>query len=199
MNLNTEITLAGIPIQIIRDAGNVNTYMFYGALGRIAGKYRATPDDTYQNGYYLPTNCGAVSGDLILADGEYYLLVSIEKVFDNGTLACYKGMLYKCNSVVTIKSFNTTTKKHDTVKKSNVRCLITQVRAQEWNDDKAMVVKEYRGKTQPFQVFMRASEGLTKDDIIIDQDNHRFRIGKDFDVFTSDGITQTQVVWEVSD
>lgn len=199
MHLNTEITLAGIPIQIVRTPSNINTYMFYGALGRIAGKYRANPEDAYQNGYYLPTDCGAVSGDLILADSEYYLLVSIEKIFDNGMLACYRGMLYKCNSVVTIKSFNSTTKKHDTVKKSNVHCLMTQVRAQEWNDDKVMVVREYRGRTQPFQVFLRESEGLTKDDIIIDQDNRRFRVGKDFDVFTSDGITQTQVFYEVSE
>lgn len=196
MNLDREIKLAGMPVTIIRVVENIETYVYYGHLGHVAGKTRGDPKDVFQAGYYLPTDCEAASGDLLFIDNDYYLLMSFEKVFNNGILTCYRGMLFKCNSIVSIYYFNSSTGEHSILHRSGVHCLITQVRAQDVPDDKALAIREYRGKQTPFQIYMRDSEGLKKEAVLKDQDGRRYKVFKDFDFFVADGITQTQILWE---
>lgn len=196
--MDETIRLVGKPATIIRDSGNIETYMLSQEIGLIVGKRKPDPYFDYEHGFMFQPDSGIVSGDLVLSDNVYYLVMSISNEMPFGQLLYYRGMLYECNSLITIYSYSSITKKHSVTFKSDVRCLITQVRSQEWNDDKASVIKGYRGRTQPFQVFMRASEGLTKDHIIVDQSSRRYRIAKDFDPFIADGILQTQCLWETT-
>ena len=191
------IRIGGKSATIIRTPTNITTYIMNDVTGMLVGKRRPDPMTDYENGFILPSDCGVVNGDLLLADSKYYLVMSLQAEKPFGELSFYRGMLYECNSLVSIYSYSTTTKKHSVLVKADVSCLITQVRAQAMNDDKAMAIREYRGKIQPFQVFMQSSAGLTKDHIIVDQNNRRFRVAKDFDPFITENILQTQVLWEV--
>jgi len=198
MILDPEIELAGVPCEIVRTGGNLTTYIVSASIGRVAGKFRANPEEIHQNGYLLPTDCGAVIGDLFLKDGEYYLLMTFEKMYDNGEHSCYRGQLFKCNSVVDVYYYSDATKKHTTLHESGVHCLITQSRLSEINEDKAYMMRDYRGRTQPFNFYAQESCGILGEGktIIVDQDSRRFRVLKDFNPFIADNILTTAVEWE---
>ena len=195
MNLNEEIRLAGAEIEIVRDDGNLYTYMYYGHVGKMAGKYRSNPDDIHQAGYYLPTDSGVKSGDLIKSFDDYYIVASLVSVNMYGDIACYKGMLFRCNSEVSVYYYDSTAKKHDTLHKAGVRCLITQSRVgQGWQDDKSFVM-DYKGRSQPFSLYAQALSGVNKECKIVDSYGRVFRTSKDMDVFIIDGVIQTQILW----
>jgi hypothetical protein len=183
-------------VTIIRGSGNINTYM----VSEITGNDRSKVDPYYdfESSAKLPSDCGIVSGDLIQCGDDYYLVMAIEEKWCCDELGFYKCTLYKCNSLVSVYYFNSATKEHDVLHKSNVRCLITQVRAQEWDNDKSLIIKQFRGRSSPFQVFAQSNSGIIpgKDCVLIDQADRRFRTNKDFDVFIADNISQTQVMLE---
>lgn len=190
------IRLSGRPVTIIRNTGSVSTFMTGEITGTGAGRRRLDPFLDYETAVMIPSDAGIITGDLALSDSEYYLCMAVEKKFYASDMEYYRGLLYKCNSVVSIYYFDTTSKKYDSLHKANVHCLITQVKAQAGMEDKALIIREYRGKSQPFQVFMRESEGLKSECVIVDQDSRRYRVSKDFDVFIADSIAQTQCMWE---
>lgn len=194
--IDENIRLSGRPATIIRSTGSVSTFMTAEVTGMEAGRRRLDPLQDFETAVMMPSDSGIVTGDLILLGSEYYLAMAAESKFYSSDMEYLRGLLYKCNSIVSIYYFNTTSKKYDTLHKSSIHCLITQVRAQAGVEDKSLIVKEYRGKSQPFQVFMKESDGLTSECIIVDQGNRRFRVSKDFDVFIADGISQSQCMWE---
>lgn len=196
--VDEDIRIAGLAASIIRTPSNISTYVMAEITGSEAGRRRLEPALSFDHSFRFMTNSGIVTGDLVSIGTNYFLVMALEPKNIHGILEYYRGTLYKCNSVVTIYGFNSTTQKDDLVIKQNVRCLITQVRAQEWDTDKALALpnRTYRGRTQPFQVYMRASEGLTVKHYFKDQSGRNFRVSKDFDVFISEGILQTEAMWE---
>lgn len=194
--LDETIRLAGRSVQIIRDTGNVDTYMYYTSTGRTAGKFKLNPDDDHETGFLFPSDSGVQSGDLVYAGSDYYLVVSLTDLVVFGEVWGYKGLLYKCNSVVTVRHWNATTSQFEDYK-TGVRCLITQERAQGWMEDKSLLQPvRYRGKRQPFTLYAQTSSGIDIHSRIVDQDGREFRVGKDQNPFTSGGILITQVMWE---
>lgn len=190
------IRLAGRSSVIIRAGGNVNTFMYSDKTGQIIGKRKPDPYFDYELAAWFPSDSSIVEGDLVLQDSKYYLVMSVDKDYLDEDIQKYTCMLYECNSLVSIYEYNSVSKKYDSLIKDNVSCLITQVRAKEHIEDKSMVVKQYRGRRIPYQLFIRNNEGLTNTSIIVDQDNRRFRIGKQFDMLITSGIIQTEVLWE---
>lgn len=197
MSLSDEaIRLSGRVVTIVRSGANVTTFMAAAELGNIVGKRKPDPFYDYEVGMMFPSDSTIVEGDLILENSNYYLAMSVAETYLGSDLQYYRGMLYRCNSVVSIYGYDSNTKKPDNLIKANVQCLITQVRAQNQEEDKALTVKNYRGKNKPFQIFMRDTEGLLNTSVIIDQGNRNFRVNKQFDVFVASGIVQTQMILE---
>lgn len=194
--LDETIRIAGRSTTIVRDAGNVGTFMYSDKTGLIIGKRKSEPYFDYEVAAWLPSDSTVVSGDLILQGSTYYLVMSVDQDYIGDDLQRYSCMLYECNSVVSLYSYNDISRQHDTLVKAGVNCLITQVRASAQKEDKNIAIKGYGGKRQPFQYFMRDSEGLTNISTIVDQDNRSFKVNKQFDIFIADGIVQTQVIWE---
>ena len=195
MSLSDEtIRLSGRIVTIVRAAGNVTTYMAAAELGNLVGKRKPDPFYDYEVGMIFPSDSTIVEGDLILEGSIYYLAMSVSPTYLGADLQYYHGMLYKCNSVISIYGYDSVTKKPDDLIKADVQCLITQVRAQSQDEDKNIVDRNYRGKLKPFQIFMRYTEGLTNVSAIVDQDSRRFRVNKQFDVFVASGIVQAQVI-----
>jgi hypothetical protein len=196
MTFDVEIKLAGVACEIIRSPNNINTFIYHGTVGKLSGG-SASPDDVHRAGYYLPTDCGATPGDLLLIDSEYYLLMSFEKIYDNGVHACYKGQLYKCNAVLSFYGYNKQDREHNTLLRSGVHAFLTQNDVGAGMDtDKAYAVSAYRGRSVPFNAFMQASAGLTKHDVVVDQDNRRYRVVNNFDPYIANGIIYTKLYLE---
>lgn len=199
MTLDTEIRLAGALVNIKRTPRDIQTYLYHGHIGSIGGTRRVDPGSEHQAGYYLPAGSGAVSGDIIQIGNVYYLIVTLLDVYFNGEIVCLRGTLYRCNAVVSLYKYNSVTKKPDTLVGSGLHCVVTQESSYGLNEDKAMVVNQYRGTSIPFNIYMRESDGLTKDvRLLIDQHQRRFRILNDFNPYLADGVVQTQASWEVS-
>lgn len=196
MDINEEIRLAGSDAEVVRTGGNVATYLYHGYVGSIAGRRRIDAEYSYEAGYYLPTTSDAVSGDIILWSGSYYLIMAIKPVILMGEVVAKAGLLYETNAVVSIFAFNPTTRKHDISRKSGVRCLVTQKYAQDISDDKALMIREFRGRSTPFQFYAQEGTGLEKDDVVVDQDGRRYRVSRDFDVYRADGVIKAQILWE---
>ena len=175
---------------------SIITYMVAEETGLDAGRRRLDPFFDFETAVKLPPDCGILPGDLIKTGDTYFLVMSLEDKWLMEQRGYYKGLLYRCNSVISIYYFNSTTGKYDTLHKSGIHCLITQVRARAMNEDKAYIVSGYQGKTQPFQIFAQSVSGIKSGCVLIDQDNRRFRISKDFDPFITDSILQTQCMWE---
>lgn len=199
MNSVTDETIfqRGLLATIIRDSGDIETYTISEITGEKAGRRRLEPALGFDHAFWFMSDSEAKSGDLIRIDTDYYLVMALEPKYEYGELEYYRGTLYKCNSVVTIYTAGASGK-DDTVVKAGVKCLITQVRGQDWDVDRALALpnRSYRGSQKPFQVYMRGSEGLERKHSLVDQDERRYKVSKDFDVFTADGITQTECLWE---
>ena len=197
--IDEDIRLAGRPATIIRDAGNISTYATAESTGQDAGRRRLDPNFGFDYTFKFMTDSGIASGDLVVINSEYYLVITLEPKYVFGDLEYYRGTLYKCNSVVSIYYLNNTTKKYDTLHKADVQCLIAPVRAREWDEDKAIIMpnRGYRGQTQPFQVLARSSDGiLTEGCIIKDASDRRFRVNKESNPFLSDGVFLSEIEWE---
>lgn len=194
--LDETIRIAGRAVTIVRDAGNVSTFMYSDKTGQIIGKRKTEPYFDYEVAAWLPSDSTVVSGDLILQGSIYHLVMSVDKDYTGDDLQRYSCMLYECNSVVSIYGYNAVSKELDTLIKSSVNCLVTQVRASAQKEDKNIAIKGYGGKRQPFQCFMRDSEGLTNISRIVDQYSRSFKVNKQFDMFIANGIVQTQIIWE---
>lgn len=193
--LDETIRISGRTVTLVRIAGDVTTYM-RDSQTVLAGKRRIDPLSDFEVGAMFPSDSGIVSGDLVYDTVTYYLAMSVlsRKVWDE--LLCYDAMLYKCNSLVSIYYYNSSSKKPDLLIQENVPCLITQVRAPEWNEDKVAMAKSYKGKLQPFQVYMQDAQGLTNTSYIKDASGRHYRVSKDFDIFIAEGIIQCQALWE---
>jgi hypothetical protein len=193
--LDETIRISGRTVTLIRIAGDVTTYM-RDSQTVLAGKRRIDPLSDFEVGAMFPSDSGIVSGDLVYDTVTNYLAMSVlpRKVWDE--LLCYDVMLYKCNSLVSIYSYSAVYQKTNLLVKADVPCLITQVRAPEWNEDKVAMAKTYKGKLQPFQVFMQDGNGLTNTSYIKDAAGRHYRISKDFDIFIAEGVIQCQALWE---
>lgn len=189
---------SGIAATILRTPNNIATYVTKEITGADAGRRQLDPLLDFFTAFKFMTDSTITTGDLVLIENDYYLVMAIEERMSFGEIEDYKGTCYKCNSVISIYSTHPTTGKDTVLVKENVHCLITQVRSQEWDTDRALALpnRSYRGAQQPFQVYLKASEGLNKTHSIVDQAGRRFKVGKDFDVFIADNIAQTEVLWE---
>lgn len=182
----------GRSISIVRSPSNVASFMW------IPDRRQRSLDPYSDFSFvaWLPIESGAVPGDLVIYDSEYYLVMARNKQEQFGESEYYRAVLYKCNSTVTIKVYNDATEKFDTTVGTGIHCLITQTPGMELEEDKTLVTATYHGRMQPFQVFMRTSEGLTNQSILTDQAGRNFRINKDFDLFIENGIVRAEVMWE---
>lgn len=194
MNCNHEIRHVGSSVDIVDTYEK--TSMYYGHIGPIAGKTNMSPEHASEAGFYLPTDCGVQSG-YILKYGEIYMLVvTIKPVYYMGDLLCYRGMLIECNSLVRVYHFNRTNRQHDILYKSDVRCYINQQYSRGLNLDIAYVIPQFLGRLEPFTFAAQESSGINEDCVVEDSDNHRFRVSKDYDVFTADGVIIGTFAWE---
>lgn len=175
------------------------TYMVAEATGMDAGRRRLDPFYDYESFARFPSVAALIAGDIVLSDSIYYLVMALEQKICEGENGYFRATLYKCNAIVSVYYFNTTTKKHDTLHASSVNCLITPARAlQEWDEDRALINRQYRGRQAPFLLFAQDESGIVSniDCVVIDASNRRLRVSKEVDVFVADGISQCQVLWE---
>lgn len=186
------ISEVGRSVSIIRTAANVASFMW------IPDKRQRALDPYTDHIFtaWMPIESGVLPGDLLLYDSEYYLAMARNKQEQFGEDEYYRTVLYKCNSTVSINTYNASTEKFDTLIRSGVRCLITQTPGMELEEDKTIAMAPYHGRTQPFQVFMRSTEGLTNQSVLVDQSGRNFRINKDVDLFIENGIVRAEVMWE---
>ncbi len=191
------IRQAGRPANILRSTGTIKTHMMAEATGMSAGKRRADPFTDYEHTFWLPSDTDIVTGEMIFSDGKYYLALSVETKYRFGSVEYYRGMLYECNSLISIFSFSKISKKHDSLVQSGVRCLLTQGRVQDVPSDGAAIsARVVPGKDTPLYVYLRNIDGLEKDHIFVDGDGRRFRVSDRVDVFSAGGISSFMVVWE---
>jgi len=166
--------------------------------GLDTGRRRLDPAFDFEYIIRMPSDSGVIAGDMLLINNGYYLVMAVERKIFLWTLGLYKMTTYKCNSIVSIFFYDATTKQYTNKTAAGVHCLITQARATEWPTDKAVITPQYRGRHQPFQLYIQDSSGIVSgaDCIIVDQESRRFRISKQVDVFVADGISRTEVLWE---
>jgi hypothetical protein len=201
MNIMSEsirLDLRKQTIAIVRTPKNLAAYGIIEATGMDVGRRRLDPYFDFEFSARMPSDCGVVAGDMLIVGSDYYMVMGIEPKQIIAEVGYFKMSVFKCNTIVDIYTFTIGTNNYTTLAKSNVHCLITQVRANEWSEDKALLVPKYRGRQQPFQLYVQASSGIVSgyDCVLVDSAGRRFRISKNIDVFISDGISQTQIMWE---
>lgn len=190
------IRLAGRQATILRSPANISTYVIDEITGVDSGKKQLDPYLDFETAVRFLSDSTVVCGDMVQIGSDYFLVMAVEVERAFNSIEFYRTRIYKCNSTVSVYYFSAITKLFTTLHLSGVRCLITQVRAREWNDDKSLIIKGYGGRIQPFQVFAQDDSGITKESALVDQAGRRFRVSKEFDVFIADGILQSQVIWE---
>lgn len=198
MSIDAALEIAGQDATIIRSPSNISAKCVAFAVdSTMSGRRRADPMYDYEFGFAFSAESGLVTGDLVRIDSEYYLAAAVApmKVFDE--LLYYRGTFYKCNNTVSVYEYSSTTKKHSTLVKASVPCLIRQSMDRPWLTDKAILFKA-QAKVDPYEMIMQSSVGLENDCIAIDASQRVFRIGDYIDYFFAEGLAVAQVVWERS-
>lgn len=178
----------GEAVTIIRTGGNVSTYFYMSPKGSTE---RSAP---YERNVMMPSDSGVVEGDLISHLSDYYLVVSAYQDRRVGQFFYNKVRLYRCNSTVTVRAQNPTTKLFVDAK-TGVHCLITQV-ASTGTEDRGLVVPRYTGKDRLFDCFLPTSVGITKNNILVGADGKQFRVMEDINPFVAQGVTLAMLKWE---
>lgn len=182
------IKTVGIACTLIRTGGNVSTFFY------------ANPKDNWSSGVpyersvMMPTDSSIVSGDIVSQGSDYYLAVNTLEDRRAGEFFYYRVRMYKCNSLVTIRSQNPTTKLF-VDSSTNVQCLITQL-SSETSEDKSIVVPQYSGRDKLFNCFMPSSKNLNKNQILVDASGRQFRVTENMDPLYAVGVVRAMVKWE---
>ena len=184
------IKLAGSVMTIIRTPTNVSSYCWKGTMSRRG----LEPKSAFERFFLIPSDAGIVEGDLVLIGGDYHLVMSISTEGEFGETWCYQGTLYKCNSVITVRQYNSGTKAFIT-SATNIHCLITN---EGWwgENDRNVAVQASRISSRAFTVYAQALAGIGKKSMIIDQASMRFRVSDDIDPITTNGITTIRMLLE---
>jgi hypothetical protein len=144
------------------------------------------------------SDSGIVKGDLLDYNGVFYLAMLLDpRMTGTGFLEYYLCSAYICNSVVTVYTFNETTRKFDIEVNSGVHCLLNQMTTNTV-DDETIAVKTYGGRSQLFELWAQMDSGITKDCILVDQSGRRFRISKEYDPFIDENILRSKAQWEAN-
>ena len=188
------IRMSGSPMTVIRSAGNLSSYLWEGTMNRKG----LVPLKAYERFYLIPSDSGIVEGDLVQKGSELFLVMSLAREDLHGDLQCFQGTLYKCNSVVTVKKYNSGTQALD-VFQSGVNCLITRALSGPGlsppDNDQATVIPAFKGRDKVFFLIAQSASGIDKTSSILDAAGRSFRVSDDFDPFIVNGILQAEVVW----
>lgn len=188
--VNSVLRRVGEACTIIRAGGNVSTHLYINPKGSFE---RSAP---YERTCMMPTDSGVVEGDLIQHLSDYYLVISAFQDRRVGTFFYNKVRLFKCNSTVTIRAQNPTTKQFGDVG-TGVHCLIVQV-SSEGAEDRGIVVPRYSGKDKLFNCFLSGSAGISKNNILVDEAERQFRVTDDINPLYANGVTMAMLKWENS-
>lgn len=189
MNLDDLIQQVGIEATIVRDAGNVDTYVY------IDPRIKNTSFNTmpFERQAMLATTAGIVEGDLLLAGGDYYLVISAIKDQRAGEYWADKARLFRCNHTVSIKAYNETTKQF-AVTKSNVPCLIvSQSDRMRIATDRGVVLPTYKGQDADYGLFIQASSGVDKNSRMVDENNYPLSVCANINPYFVKGLLDVPV------
>lgn len=188
--VDENIRLAGMTATLIRTPSNVTSSCWKGTLARKG----LEPARAYERFYLFPSDSGVVEGDLVQIGSEFFLAMSLSREEEFGELQCFQGTLYRCNSTVTVRKYNGTTKVFDDFK-TGVRCLIVRSSARvQAEDDRADAVDWGRGTTNMFTCYLQEGVGFSKDCLLVDQDQRQFRATDDQNPTVVDGVTILDMV-----
>lgn len=189
------VRLSGRPATIIRTPLSLATFIVDDMYGKTS-KEQLNPYRDYEFVFRFRADSGITYGEMVTIGVDYYLAMAIKEEWLFGNLEYFKVKLFKCNSLVSIYYFNTTTKRFDTLHGSGVHCLIT-TDSGNMSYDQGLAVKGYAGKGNPLQIYMRSSEGLSSDCVLVDQANRRYKVSKNFDIYVTDNVAQTNISLEI--
>jgi len=134
-----------------------------------------------------------IEGDLVKDGTDYYLIVALSKMEMDVTYAV-RGYMYKCNSTVTIKTYNSGTKAYESYA-TDLPCLITKEH-DEGQTDRGVVSPSRRESNKGFFVYAQSDKGIALKSYIIDQDSRKFRVADDINPFFAGGIVEARAVWD---
>ena len=173
---------------LIRAGGNIETHFYTSPKG---GWTNRAP---YERESMMPTDSGVVEGDLVQHLSNHYLVVALFEDRRVGEFFYYKARLYKCNSVVTTRVLNPTTKLFED-SQASVNCLIIAATSMV-PEDMALLLSQYNGRDNLFVCLTQDSVGLKENDTIVDIAGRQFRVTNDIDPYFASGITKTAIKLE---
>jgi len=179
----------GEPVTIIRTGGNVSTYLYINPKGSFE---RSAP---YERNCMMPTDSGVISGDLIQHGSDYYLVVNLFEDRRVGEFFDYKARLFKCNTTVAVKAYNSMTKAFANVK-TGVPCLIIDSNAYLMSD-RGVTVPGYSGRDDVYYLYAQSGAGIDKNSILVDAASNHFRATDNINAFFASGVVEVPVKLEV--
>lgn len=180
------LATVGEAVTILRGAGNVSTFFYIYPPKTISMLHGVDA--------MLPTTSGILGGDLIQHGSIYYLVVGVYQDKRAGEFFNYKVRLLKCNSVVTLRTQNSTTKQFANAT-TGVRCLIASG-GDSSLEDKSQIISRYNGRDNFYDCYLQASVGLTKNNLLVDGAGKVFRVSEELDSFFASGIIRAKIKQE---
>jgi len=192
--IDDTIKMAGSKMSVIRTPSNLSSWFREGTMS----KKGLEPSKSYERFFLIPTDSGVVEGDLIQNGSEFFLVMSLAKQESFGEFLAYQGTLYKCNSIVTVRKFNSSTDAFADAA-TGVNCVIARALAGPGltpaKDDVNTAVSWMKGLGKIFNLFIQNSATVDKNSLIIDASGRQFRISSDSDPFVTNGVLSAEVVW----
>lgn len=181
--VDDSIKQAGFPMTIVRSGGNLSSMFWKGTFN----KRGLDPTKSYERFYLIPSDSEIVEGDLVQDANFSYLVMSLSREEEFGEFLCYQGTLYKCNSIVTVRKYDTTTQGFP-IFKTGIHCVIMRANRGFIDDDKATAAPSHAGQGNLFLVYAQASTGIDKKCVVTDQNGNDFEVSNDVNPTIANGI-----------
>lgn len=187
MNLDDLIQEVGMAATIVRDAGNIETYAY------IDPKVKSTSFNTmpFEREGMFPTTATVAEGDLLLAGGDYYLVIGVRKDQRAGEYWGDKARLFRCNHTVTIREFVSGA---FAITKSNIPCLlVSQSDRMRIATDRGVVLPAYKGQDADYAMFVQTTSGVDKNSRMVDENNYPLSVCGNINPYFVKGLLDVPV------
>ena len=182
------LTGAGKTLTIIRAGGNKTVILYIKAKLKAAALYAREFLAEYEDD-------GLQEGDLLQDGSDYYLVPALQKIDVDVSQAIFKGFLYKCNSVVTVRQYNSGTKEYEDLT-TDVNCLITDTLFS-GDEDRNTIMRRgtYRGRDIYYFLYIQSVSGFTKKTPVVDAMGRQFKVIDEMNPFFASGIIEARLKW----
>lgn len=181
MSIDDTIADIGLDATIIRAAGDIDTHLY------VKPKLKSSPYD-YEG--WAKTADDITSGDLVLYNGGYYLVVGVSADKRAGDFFKNNIRLFRCDAEITLITYNTTTRDF-TPSSTTIPCLILDGGIT-MTSDAAIAVPNVGGSDKTHYLYCQPND-IDRKTTFKDQYGTAFKVGGSPNRYFASGLIEVSI------